>query len=186
MGGDEPLPGDVLEAAERLTRRARAASDDDEAAAYRAERDELLAAHGYAARVREDDARDVLVCYPAEWIAEGVIRVEAIEDRSRAVEIPLSGPGEPDDWAAVDAHNRAVAETVADRHGEPHGATARALADFAGNHYAKPIEELTCEERREFREEYLPRNAWPSDAQREQVEESVRLALAVANAETVG
>jgi hypothetical protein len=185
VGGDEserdgePLPESVLEAADRLTRLARDATDECEAAAYREDRDALLADHGYEARVREDDEGDVLVCYPCEWLDDGVVRVEAIEDLSRGVEVPLSGPGNADDWETVAAHNHKVAEAVADRYGAPHGTTAAALADFASNHYVKPIEDLTADERREFREEYLPRNAWPTEAQRERAAESVRLALDV-------
>jgi hypothetical protein len=176
----EPLPASVVDEAERLTRLARQAVDESEARAYRRERATLLDDHDYEARVREEDTRDVLVCYPAEWLEDGVIQVEDVEDLSRGIEIPLSGPGDADRWDETDAHNRAVAEAVAQRHGDPHGATAAALADFASNHYAKPIEDLTPEECREFREEYLPRNAWPSDAQRAAAEESVDLALEVA------
>lgn len=175
--GDEPLPESVLDAAERLTRLAREATADDETAAYREERDSRLADHGYRARLREDDDGDVLVCYPSDWIEDGVVQVGEIDDLSRGAEVAISGPGDPEDWTAVDAHNRAVAKAVAERHGDPHAATAAALADFASNHYAKRIEDLTAEERREFREDYLPRNAWPSDAQRERAADSVRLTV---------
>jgi hypothetical protein len=177
---DESLPESVVDEAERLTRLARNATDPDEAAAYRADREALLAERGYAARVREDEAGETLVCYPAEWLSDGTVQVDAVEDVSRGVEIPLSGTGSADDWDAIDARNRDVAAMVAERHGEPHAATARALADFASNHYAKPIEALTDAECREFRTDYLPRNAWPSDEQRARAEESVRLARSVA------
>jgi hypothetical protein len=120
------------------------------------------------------------VCYPTEWVSDGTIQVDAVEDVSRGVEVPLSETGARDDWDAVDTHNRAVVAAVAARHGEPHTATARALADFASNHYAKPIEELTDDECREFRTEYFPRNAWPSDEQREAAEDSVRVTRQVA------
>ncbi|MFB6310706.1 MAG: rnhA operon protein [Salinirussus sp.] len=174
------LPDDVVDAAERLTRLAREAVDDTEAAAYRADRDAALADYGYAARVREDDDGDVLVLYPSEWLEDGVIRVEAVQDRSRAEEIQLTGTGEETDWDAVDAHNRSVAETVEAEHGPVHGATARALADFAGNHYAKRIETLAPEERRTFKEEYFERNAWPTEAQRDVIDESVQLTVRAA------
>lgn len=177
---DDALPASVVEEAERLTRLAREATDPDEAEAYRSDREALLAEYGFAARIREDDAGETLVCYPTEWLSDGTIQVGAIEDVSRGVEVPLSGTGTGDDWDAVDAHNRAVVASVADRHGEPHTATARALADFASNHYAKPIEELTDEECREFRTEYFPRNAWPSEAQRAAAERSVRVTRRVA------
>ncbi len=177
---EDTLPESAADEAERLTRLAREATDPDEAEAYRSERDSLLCEHGFAARVREDDDGDTLVCYPSEWLSDGTIQVGAIDDVSRGIEISLSGTDSGDDWEHVDAHNREVAATVAQRHGEPHAATARALADFASNHYAKPIEDLTDGECREFRTEYFPRNAWPSDEQRTRIEESVRLSRTVA------
>ena len=176
----EGLPESVVEDAERLTRLAREATDPDEAEAYRAERDASLADHGYAARVREDDDGAVLVCYPDEWLADGTVRIDAIEDVDRGIERRLSGPASGEDWGRIDAHNRAVVRAVAERHGEPHASTTRALADFASNHYAKAIEDLTDGECREFRTEYFRRNAWPSDDQVSRVGESVRIARDVA------
>jgi len=99
--------------------------------------------------------------------------VDRVEDTDRAVERSLSGVGS-DDWGDVAAHNRRIADRVADVHGDPHGATAHAYADFMSNHYAKRLEAASPAERREFREEYLPRNGWPTEAQREAVEESLR------------
>ena len=160
----------------------REAPDDGEADVYRRARDELLAEYEYTARVREDGDGAVLVLHPDEWLEDGTAQIEHIEDVSRGVEVPLSGPGEGADWEAVEAHNRDIAETVAETHGEPHGATAHALADFAGNHYAKRLESLTPPELREFREEYLPRNAWPTQAQRDVVAKSLRLTLVAADA----
>jgi hypothetical protein len=171
--GDPPLPADVVTRAVTLTRRLRQADDDDERAAVSAERDRLLADHGYVARVREDAAGETLVLYPDEWVDDGVVGVDRIEDTGRAVERSLSGVGS-DDWGDVAAHNRRIADRVADVHGDPHGATAHAYADFMSNHYAKRIEAASPAERREFREEYLPRNGWPTEAQREAVEESLR------------
>lgn len=170
------LPDEVLEAAERRTLRARRAADDAEAAAHRERRDELLADHGYEARVRSDDDRDVLVLHPAEWLDEsGRVDLERVDDVARALEVPLSGPGDPEDWTAVEAHNRRAAEAVADEHGDVHGANAHAFADFMGNHYARPVEAATPAAVEEFLTEYFPRNAWPSDEQRAVVEESVAL-----------
>ena len=100
-------------------------------------------------------------------------------DTDRAVERSLSGVGS-DDWETVEAHNRAVAERVRAEHGEVHGGNAHAFADFMSNHYVKRVETATPEEREEFREEYLPRNAWPTEAQREAVERSLRLVEKVA------
>ncbi|MFC7027521.1 rnhA operon protein [Halomicroarcula sp. GCM10025324] len=171
------LPTDVLEEAERLTRLAREAVDDGETTAYKDERDALLADHDYDARVREDDTSDVLVCHPQEWVEDGVIRPGRIEDVDRGVEVQLSGPGDPEEWDVVDERNRAVAAAVAEDHGPVHGATATALADFMGNHYAKPIAEATPDELEEFKAEYFPRNTWPSEDQRSLLDESVRLCL---------
>lgn len=170
-------PESVVEEAERLTRLALDASDDGEADAYRERRDGLLAECGYAARERDDGEGEVtLVCYPADWLDEsGTIRVERV-DPAAAVEVSLSGPGDPEEWADVDEHNRAVARRVHAEHGGVHGATATALAAFASDHYAKPVEALTEGELAEFREEYFVRNAWPSDEQRERVAESLRYA----------
>lgn len=170
------LPEGIVDEAERLTRLAREVVDEAEAAAYRRKRDAILDEHGYTARVREDD--DTLVCYPEEWTDEaGTVHPGEIEDVDRGVERSLAGPGDADDWQAVEDHNRAVAAAVADEHGDPHGATAHALADFASNHYAKPIADLTGAELAEFREEYFPRNAWPTDRQRRRLSKSIEYTL---------
>lgn len=171
----EELPERVVEEAERLTRLAREAVDDQEATAYRADRRDSLDEHDFTARVREED--DTLVLHPQEWLEDGVVRVERVEDTSRAVERSLSGPGDPDDWEAIETHNADVVERVADEHGEPHRANARAFADFMGNHYAKRVGDATPAECEEFVEEYFPRNTWPSKEQRDAVETSVRLAV---------
>ncbi|QSG07721.1 Uncharacterized protein HSR122_0310 [Halapricum desulfuricans] len=178
------LPEEAIEEAERLTRLARRASGE-EARAYRRNREETLAEYGYTARVREAD--DTLVCHPEEWLdEEGLVRTERIEDLERGVERSLSGPGEPEDWEAVASHNAEIAERVEDEHGETHGATARALAEFASNHYAKPIESLTEAELAEFREEYFPRNAWPSDDQRERLSLSIEYTIEAATTDRDG
>jgi len=174
------LPDETIEEAERLTRLAREAVDDAEAAAYREDRAALLDEYGYTSRIREEDTGEVLVCYPDEWVEDGVIRPERVEDTDRGVEIRLSGTGDPDEWDAVEERNREVVAAVRERHGDVHGATARALADFMGNHYGKPIADATAGELREFREEYFPRNAWPSDRQRSLLDESVELIVAEA------
>ena len=166
------LPEDVVDRAEQLTRRARRAVDENEATAYRTHREELLAEHGYRARIREED--DVLVLHPAEWVEDGVAQIDRIEDTDRAFERSLSGPGDEERWDEVEAHNRQLADAVERQHGEVHGANAHALADFMGNHYAKEIERATGEELAEFLEEYFPRNAWPSEDQKAVVETSLR------------
>ncbi|MFB6141243.1 MAG: rnhA operon protein [Halosimplex sp.] len=178
---DDLPPESVVEAAERLTRLAREAVDEEEAAAYRDDRDERLADHGYTSRVREDETRDVLVLHPETWLEDGEIRTDRIETIERGIEIPLSGPGEGDDWQEIDDYNREIAADVREEYGEDHAANVAALADFMGNHYAKPIDAATADELREFLAEYYPRNAWPTAAQRAVVEKSVDAAFDVAD-----
>jgi len=177
---ESPLPDDVLDRAETLTRRIRDAVDGNERSAYRRERADLLDAHGYNVRVREGETGETLVLHPAEWVEDGTVRMDRVDDTDRAVERPLSGPGSGADWAEIDEHNRAVAARVRGRHGEVHGETASAFADFMSNHYAKPIERATPAEREEFRTEYFRRNAWPTDEQRDRLAASVRLTIDVA------
>ncbi|ELY97565.1 hypothetical protein C482_13119 [Natrialba chahannaoensis JCM 10990] len=176
------LPDDVAEDAERLTRLARKTPDENEATAYEDRRDDLLASHEYRSRIRnEGDA--VLVLHPAEWhdSEEGVIRTDQIDDLSRAVEIQLEGTADPDDWETADAANRELAEAVREEYDDVHGENARLLADFAGNHYAKPITSLTPAELAEFSSEYVVRNAWPTEAQTAVLEESLELVFEVAD-----
>lgn len=176
----DELPDEVIDEAERLTRLARTATDENERTARLERRDELLAEHEFTARVRdEDDA--TLVLHPEEWHADGVIRTDRIEDLSRAVEIQLEGTEDPDDWQAVDERNRELADAVRAAHGDVHGDNAVALADFFGNHYAKPIESATATELEEFVTEYFVRNAWPSETQRDVIEESIRLVFETAD-----
>ena len=171
------LPAAVADEAERLTRLACAATDEAEREACREQRASVLADHGFAARVREGESGAVLVCYPEGWLDDGTVRTERIDDTGRAVERRLSGPGDPDDWRHVAAHNDRVVARVAERHGDVHAANARAFADFMRNHYARRIETATADERREFREEYFVRNAWPSAEQRSVIERSLSLTL---------
>ncbi|MDL5361925.1 rnhA operon protein [Halalkalicoccus sp. NIPERK01] len=167
------LPDDVVEETTRLTKLARAAVDDKEAAAYRRHRAELLDDHDFTARVREEDAAATLVLHPAEWVEDGTIRPGRIDDTDRAIEVQVAGPESPGDWDAVEEHNRAVAARVREAHGDVHGDNADAFADFMGNHYAKPVEDATPEERAEFLAEYFVRNAWPSEDQKEAIERSL-------------
>ena len=174
---DDELPEETVERAERLTRLARDAVDGAEAAAYREERADLLADRDFTARVRADDAGETLVLHPEEWVEDGTIRTERIEDTGRAVEVSLSGPGDPGEWDAVDEHNREVAARVREAHGDVHGDNAEAFADFMGNHYARPVESATSDEIEEFLSEYFPRNAWPSEKQRAVVDDSIEFVL---------
>jgi hypothetical protein len=172
--GGERLPENAVAEAERLTRLARNAVDDAEADAYRADREEHLAEHGFTARVREESAGEVLVCHPAEWVENGTVQVGDIDDTDRAVERRLSGPGEADEFETVDAHNRDVVAEIEVRAGTVHAENATAFADFMGNHHVRRVETATGEEIREFLEWYFPRNAFPTETQRDVIEESLR------------
>lgn len=170
------LPEDVAEEAERLTRRARAA-DANEADGARTKRDALLARHSYVAREREADT--TLVCYPADWVENGEVQIERIENTDRAIERPLEAPA-TDEWERLQQHNRDVAERVTERHGDVHGDNAAAFSEFMSNHYGMAIEHATDDMREEFLTEYYLRNVWPTKKQRTVIEESVDLALDLA------
>lgn len=178
---DEELPAAVRREAETLTRRAEEAVDENERAAYLDERATLLADHGYTARLREDDTGETLVFYPEEWVDDGVVYPDRIEDTERAIERSFSGTGSGDNWEEIEAHNRRVVDRVREEYGEIHGANADAFATFMGNHYAKRIESATPDEREEFRTEYFRRNAWPTDAQREAIDRSLELVMETAD-----
>ncbi len=177
------LPGDLIAEAERLTRLAREAVDDAEAEAYLADRETHLTEHGFTARVREEEAGEVLVLYPEEWVENGTIRVEDIEDTDRAIERRLSGPGEPGEFETVEAHNREVVTKVEARAGPVHRKNATAFADFMSNHYVRRVEAATEGEIREFLEWYFPRNAFPTEPQRDAIEGSLRLVFVVTDRE---
>lgn len=174
------LPEAVIEDAIRLTRLARAAVDENEAAAYRTERDEKLAAFEFTARVRDEPTGAVLVCYPAEWMDNGTVQLEAIEDQSRAVERTLAGPDHGQAFEEVDTHNRDLVAAVRERDGDAHAANAAAFADFMGNYYVRPMESASAAEVIEFLTEYYPRNVWPSREQQAIVEDSLRRVFEVA------
>jgi hypothetical protein len=174
------LPNDVVDEAERLTRLARDAVDDNAAEAYRDRRDELLADYGFVARVRNDD--HTLVCYPAEWLDDdGRVVLTDVEDTDRAAEVSIAGPGEQGDYEAAAARNEELVERVREAHGDVHGDNAEAFATFMNNHYARPMDTASEREREEFLEEYFPRNAWPTEEQREAVEQSLSWVSAVAD-----
>ena len=170
---ESPLPESVLEDVERLTRLARASRNDPEREAYRQWRTSLLDAHGYRARVRTED--ETLVCYPTDWIEDGTVQVDRIDDRSAAVEIPLAEAGDPDDWEAVDAENRAIVAAIEEAHESEHAANAKAFADFMGNHRARPIASATAADVEVFLDDYYVRNAWPSPEERAIVTDSLAL-----------
>ena len=174
------VPREVVEEAERLTRLAREATDPAAAEGYRAYRDELVTDHEYTPRLREED--DTLVLYPEEWMKSGTVQLDRVEDTDRAVEVSLSGPGDADRYREIAAYNDAVADAVAERAGDVHAETARSFAAFMSNHYVRAVDDATPEMRAEFREEFFPRNAWPTDEQRAALAESLETIERVAAA----
>ena len=174
------LPDDIVEDATRLTRLARQVGDPAEADAYRERRDDQLAKHEFTARVREDD--ETLVLYPDEWLDDGTVVLERIEDTDRAVEQSLVASNEGS-WDEIEAHNRAIVDRVEAEYGSPHVETVRAFADFMSNHYLGRIDNATDDQREEFTREYFVRNAWPSKKQREVVETSLSYITAVSDAD---
>ncbi|WP_049909334.1 DUF7108 domain-containing protein [Halorubrum saccharovorum] len=165
------VPAESVDEAERLTRLARRTESEAAAAFYRERRDELVEGHDYVPRLREED--DTLVLYPEEWMEDGTVQLDRIETTDRAVEVSLSGPGDADRYREIAAYNDAVADAVADAHGDPHADTAESFAAFMSNHYVRAVDDATPDMRAEFREEYLPRNGWPSDEQLAVVDESL-------------
>jgi hypothetical protein len=179
---DEPeVPLSVVDEAERLTRLARDAVDSEERAAYERDRDERLDEYDFVARYRGED--DTLVLHPDEWVEAGVVDPERIDDIDRAVERPLTDAGDEGDWEAVEEHNAALVEAVREAGDERHARNARAFADFMGNHYARRVETASGGEIREFLDEYYPRNAWPSDAERAVVAQSLAMLFEAAETE---
>jgi len=176
----EPLPDAVVDDAERLTRLARQAADESERKAYRADRDETLAAHDYTARVRDED--DTLVLYPDEWLDGDTVELDRIDDTDRAVEIPL--------WAAATTRGPLLRPTTP--------RLSRLSARLTGR-FTRPTPgrlriswaTITVDESRlrrltissEFREEYYPRNVWADADQQAAVDASLEYLFAVADTE---
>ncbi|SNR59216.1 DUF7108 domain-containing protein [Halorubrum vacuolatum] len=127
-----------------------------------------LSGPGDADRYREVAAyNDAIAAVVAAAVAEAVDG-----DRSLA-----EGAGE-------DAGSLAPVESLADldpiANADPavaraHAENARRFATFMSSHYVRPVDEATPATRAEFREEYLPRNGWPTETQLEVVEESLAL-----------
>jgi hypothetical protein len=178
---DLEVPEEVVSEAERLTRLAADAAVEAEATVYRERREAVVDEHDFTARVREED--DTLVLYPEEWVEDGVVQVDRIEDTDRAVEVSLSGPDHGAEWEAVEADNEAIVAAVSEEYDPIHAANVRAFADFMSNHYLKRVDDATKAEREEFLTEYYPRNAWPSAEQAAVVEESIELAAEIADDE---
>ena len=174
------LPEPVVKTALAMTRALRRGTHPD-ASVLRARRDELLESFGYAARVREDDAGPVLICYPESWLENGVFQPAELESTANAFERPLFPGPDADGWDAIHAHNQALAATVTREFGETHGANARAFGMYMANHYEERIEAATHSQVEEFLSEYFPRNAWPTPAQAAVIETSLENVFSVAD-----
>lgn len=165
------LPVAAIETAVRL---ARTSVGGPEAANDRLA--DHLSSHGYGYRIRRDPEGPVLVCYPETWVNDGVLDRDAIDSVDDAIERPLF-PVPPADWAAIDEHNRQVANRVSAEYGSAHGHNAAAFATYMSNHHALPVEDATPVMVDTFLAEYYPRNVWPPTAAAELVEESVTITL---------
>ncbi|MFB6103488.1 MAG: rnhA operon protein [Halobacteriaceae archaeon] len=175
---EEELPTTVVDDAVRLTRWAHRV-DGEEAAQYRDRRDTLLAEYGYTAHVRTDDDPPTVVLHPRDWLVDGTVRRDRIEDTDNAIERALTG-GAIEDYDAATAANEAIVARVADAHAPVHADTAAAFATFMENHRARPLDTATAADIQEFLEEYFPRNSWPTDEQRRLVCRSLRYTLEIA------
>ena len=173
----DPLPEVVCERVLKLTRRARRARSESDRQAALATRDRLLEEHGYYARLREDDAGPVLVCYPQAWREGGTVDPDAIESLDAAVELPLTGSDTDASWEIVESINREIADHVAETYGPVHGATAAAFARYLSSHHSMEITDATVAQIEEFRAEFFPRNAWPEPEQWAVINRSLKLML---------
>jgi hypothetical protein len=173
------IPRLVVETARAMTRAARRETHDDPDR-LRCRRNRLLARYDYAARVRGEESGAVLVCYPEDWVEDGVYQPEAVTSTDDAVERSLWSTDRDDDWETAAAHNRDLAATVRDRHGEVHGANAAAFGTYMANHHTARVEAATAEQVRDFLEEYYPRNEWPSAQEAAAVRESLEHLFAAA------
>lgn len=181
---DSNLPDEIVTQTEGLTLRARKADEaqnTERAERLRRRRDELLANHDHHAIERGDDT---LVLHPDEWIEDGTVQPDRIEETDRAIERQLVDTtvraNTDADWERVADHNRGIAARVTEQYSEIHGTNAKALADFMSNHYATPIENATQGMVEEFRTEYYPRNAWPTEKQSAVIEKSIEMTLETA------
>ncbi|MFC6731982.1 MULTISPECIES: rnhA operon protein [unclassified Haladaptatus] len=178
------VPDDVIAEAERLTRLALSVVDENEAAAHRARRDQLVAGYDFVARVREEGTRHTLVLYPTEWVEDDEVQFDRIRDTSRAIERVIDGTGAESEWEAVEAHNQALVEQISTEFGDDHAANVRKFADFMGNHYVRRLDSATTAEVEEFLSEYYLRNTWPTDAQKTIVRASLARAFELAGRES--
>lgn len=135
-------------------------------------RDRLVRSHGHRARLRLDDM--VLVLYPEEWVEDGEVRFEEVEDVDRALEVEL----EPEkEWGEAHSENKELLSEFGERVEDHHVYNARVFTEFLENHYSISVMDARQEHVNEFLEEFYPRNAWPSRQARVCVDESVEMFL---------
>lgn len=176
---DPSLPTDVIEEATRLTRLANRTDDrSEEHRHYTNRRAELLDPYEYTTHIREDP-EPTIVFHPTDWVTDGTVDTDAIDDTDNAIERPLTG-GEPQEYDTVAPHNQSIVDAVTDTHGDPHASNAAAFATFMNNHRSRRIETATATDITEFLDEYYPRNTWPTDEQRATICRSLRYTLATA------
>lgn len=174
----DELPEEIVEKAVELSQKAQHPQLPTDR--FERERDALVSEYGFRARIRDDDSRGpVLVCYPDDWLSEGTVRLSRVDNTDRAVERPLFTVETDQTWERVYSHNEEVVTQVFNEFGEVHGENAQAFADYMSNHYKRQVESAGSHELNEFLNEYYPRNAWPSEAQKRVVEESLRLVFTV-------
>lgn len=148
-------------------------SDRTDVQEIRRERDAIAERHGYGVRLR--DADDVLVCYPLDWLDDGTVDLDSVEDLDRAVEVSLGGGS--DDVADVRDANDAVVEPVLEEADDAVGYDAAAFAEYCENHHRARLGEVSRTQVERFLEEYYPRNVWPPDGAEDRVEEALRRVL---------
>ena len=117
----------------------------------------LAAENGFVARLRDDET---LVLYPDDWVVDGKVDLERIDDTDRAYEIPLSEKGES--WEDVHSYNSDVIEKLSEMEEitETEVSNAEYFVEFVENHYILPVDEVSQKHVREFLEDYYPRNVW--------------------------
>lgn len=170
---DKPIPEDIVDKSISLTLRSRNITDENTSEELLKKRDNMLKRYDYTARVREED--DTLVLYPSNWLNKegGKINLREIEDTGNAVEVSLSGPNKDANWEDIEKANSRIVSKVRDEYTDAYAANIRAFADFMGNYYLKKVTEATQEEKTEFKEEYYPRNVWPTEEQLSSLEDSI-------------
>ncbi|MFB6187930.1 MAG: rnhA operon protein, partial [Halobacteriaceae archaeon] len=147
---------------------------------YKQRRRELLDRFDYEFHLRSTENETVLVCYPSAWMDNGIVDIEAIDDRDKAIERNLNSTHSEKDWETIYTINNEIATDVKESYGKIHGQTATAFSEFMSNHRMAPIWNATANDIIEFLQEYFVRNAWPTDAQSAVVNRSLRYTIEMA------